>query len=162
MMQIYRYFKFTDFIICKFAPKFIFTAFRYTRGDDGDDDDVDDDDNGDGDGDSEDDEDGAVPRHLTSSRALKSAGVASQACEVNMNPFEMITSQYVQRSPLPQTLHWAAGWLQCPKERQRIATSWKKMMQLMIQIGLLSDFYLSCEDRDDLGEEVVDEARHRH
>ena len=30
MMQIYRYFKFTDFIICKFARKFIFTAFRYT------------------------------------------------------------------------------------------------------------------------------------
>ena len=40
-MQIYRYFKFTDFIICKFARKFIFTAFRYTH--DGDDD-VDDDD----------------------------------------------------------------------------------------------------------------------
>ena len=30
MMQIYRCFKFTDFIICKFARKFIFTAFRYT------------------------------------------------------------------------------------------------------------------------------------
>ena len=42
MMQIYRYFKFTDFIICKFARKFIFTAFRYTRDDDDDDDDDDD------------------------------------------------------------------------------------------------------------------------
>ena len=42
-MQIYRYFKFTDFIICKFARKFIFTAFRYTHDDDGDDDDGDDD-----------------------------------------------------------------------------------------------------------------------
>ena len=53
MMQIYRYFKFTDFIICKFARKFIFTAFRYTR-DDGDDDGDDDDDDGD-DGDDADD-----------------------------------------------------------------------------------------------------------
>ena len=44
MMQIYRYFKFTDFIICKFARKFIFTAFRYTHDDDVDDDDDDDDD----------------------------------------------------------------------------------------------------------------------
>ena len=41
MMQIYRYFKFTDFIICKFARKFVFTAFRYTL-DDVDDDDDDD------------------------------------------------------------------------------------------------------------------------
>ena len=39
MMQIYRYFKFTDFIICKFARKFIFTAFRYTHDDDDDGDD---------------------------------------------------------------------------------------------------------------------------
>ena len=38
MRQIYRYFKFTDFIICKFARKFIFTAFRYTHDDDDDDD----------------------------------------------------------------------------------------------------------------------------
>ena len=38
MMQIYRYFKFTDFIICKFARKFTFIAFRYTRGGDDDDD----------------------------------------------------------------------------------------------------------------------------
>ena len=44
MMQIYRYFKFTDFIICKFARKFIFTAFRYTHDDDDDDDDDDDED----------------------------------------------------------------------------------------------------------------------
>ena len=51
MMQIYRYFKFTDFIICKFARKFIFTAFRYTHGDVDDDDDVVDDD------DDEDDDD---------------------------------------------------------------------------------------------------------
>ena len=41
MMQIYRYFKFTDFIICKFARKSIFTAFRYTHDDDDDDDDDD-------------------------------------------------------------------------------------------------------------------------
>ena len=44
MMQIYRCFKFTDFIICKFARKFIFTAFRYTHDDDDDDEDEDDDD----------------------------------------------------------------------------------------------------------------------
>ena len=44
MMQIYRYFKFTDFIICKFARKFVFTAFRYTHDDDDDDDDDDEDD----------------------------------------------------------------------------------------------------------------------
>ena len=53
MMQIYRYFKFTDFIICKFARKFIFTAFRYTPHDVDDDDDahdVDDDDANDVDG----------------------------------------------------------------------------------------------------------------
>ena len=36
MTQIYRYFKFTDFIFCKFALKFIFTAFRYTHDDDDD------------------------------------------------------------------------------------------------------------------------------
>ena len=37
-MQINRFFKFTDFIICKFARKFTFTAFRYTHDDDDDDD----------------------------------------------------------------------------------------------------------------------------